>query len=142
MERSGLEDRFATPSRTGVARFLAAFHTASLDGGDTHSLFPNDGSHSTTRVRVSMLTLLLILAAGFAGGIIAIGARRSTEGSDKELADLRERMLRLEQSVESMAGEMDRVSEGQRFLTALLEDRAKAQPALRPPSQRDGEGGS
>jgi hypothetical protein len=87
-----------------------------------------------------MLTLLLILAAGFAGGIIAVGARRSTAGAEKEIAELRERMLRLEQSVESIAGEMDRVSEGQRFLTALLEDRAKSQPALKPPRPPAGPG--
>jgi hypothetical protein len=39
-----------------------------------------------------------------------------------------ERMTRLEQAVESIALEVERISEGQRFTTKLLADRANAEP--------------
>jgi hypothetical protein len=39
-----------------------------------------------------------------------------------------ERMTRLEQAVESIALEVERISEGQRFTTKLLADRAQAEP--------------
>lgn len=74
-----------------------------------------------------------MLLAGVVGGLIATTVRRNSAASDKEMAELRERMLRLEQSLETMNAEMERVSEGQRFLTALLEDRSKSQPSLKPP---------
>jgi predicted oxidoreductase len=38
-----------------------------------------------------------------------------------------ERMTRLEQAVESIALEVERISEGQRFTTKLLADRAQAE---------------
>jgi hypothetical protein len=74
-----------------------------------------------------------MLLAGVIGGLIATTVRRNAGQSDKELAEMRERVQRLEQSLETMSADMERVSEGQRFLTALLEDRAKGQPALKPP---------
>jgi hypothetical protein len=39
-----------------------------------------------------------------------------------------DRMTRLEQAVESIALEVERISEGQRFTTKLLADRAQAEP--------------
>ncbi|MBA2684013.1 MAG: hypothetical protein H0U66_05955 [Gemmatimonadaceae bacterium] len=44
------------------------------------------------------------------------------------------RLARVEQAVESIAIEMERVSEGQRFVTKLLIDRAP--PAQLPPGQQ------
>ena len=79
---------------------------------------------------LSVLVLVLILAV--ISSAIAVTARRSIGGSDKELLELRERMNRLEQSMETMAGDMDRVAESQRFMTALLEDRGRNQGTLRP----------
>lgn len=76
--------------------------------------------------------LLLILIVIVLGGTIVQTLRGGSRSSDKELAEMRERMLRLEQSVETMAGEMDRLSEGQRFMTALLEDRPRTQGSAKP----------
>ena len=39
-----------------------------------------------------------------------------------------DRMTRLEQAVESIALEVERISEGQRFTTKLLAERAQAEP--------------
>ena len=40
-------------------------------------------------------------------------------------------MTRLEQAVESIALEVERISEGQRFTTKLLAERAQAEPTAR-----------
>jgi hypothetical protein len=80
-----------------------------------------------------VIPLILMLAAGLIGGMIATAIRRGGGTSEKELTELRERMLRLEQSLETMTADMERVSDGQRFLTALLEERARAQPVIKPP---------
>ena len=85
-----------------------------------------------------MLTLIMMLAAGMIGGIIASARRGAASGSDKETSELRERISRLEQSLDTMSAEMDRVAEGQRFLTALLEERSRVQ-ALKPPASGPGE---
>ena len=46
------------------------------------------------------------------------------------------RLERVEQAVESIAIEMERVSEGQRFVTKILTDRAPAAPGQLPPGQQ------
>lgn len=81
-----------------------------------------------------MLTsLIFLLAVSIIGASIATALRRSGGQSENEIRELRERLLRLEQSMESMTSDMERVSESQRFMTALLEDRARGQGALKPP---------
>ena len=80
-----------------------------------------------------MISYLILLV--FVGVVIrAMATSKHGGASEKELAELRERMLRLEQSMETMGADMERVSEGHRFLTALLEDRARSQlPSKAPP---------
>jgi len=51
------------------------------------------------------------------------------------------RLERVEQAVESIAIEMERVSEGQRFVTKLLIDRAPPAPDQLPPGQQRGSPG-
>jgi hypothetical protein len=46
------------------------------------------------------------------------------------------RIERIEQAVDSIAIEMERVSEGQRFVTKLLSDRAPPLPEQLPPGQK------
>ncbi|MEP7064930.1 MAG: hypothetical protein ABI889_02745 [Gemmatimonadota bacterium] len=46
------------------------------------------------------------------------------------------RIERIEQAVESIAIEMERVSEGQRFVTKLLSERAPAKPDQLPPGRQ------
>jgi hypothetical protein len=50
------------------------------------------------------------------------------------------RIERIEQAVDSIAIEMERVSEGQRFVTKLLSERAPTAAEQLPPVQRRGEG--
>jgi hypothetical protein len=53
-------------------------------------------------------------------------------GSKQGTALLDARLARVEQAVESIAIEMERVSEGQRFVTKLLIDRAPPAPGQLP----------
>ena len=80
-----------------------------------------------------MSFIVLLLVGGLIASIIA-NSRRRGPSSDKELAEMRERMARLEQTVETMSADIERFSEGQRFLTSLLEERPKGQAAIKPPS--------
>ena len=54
-----------------------------------------------------------------------IWSRRSSKGaSDAALVGIDGRLERIEQAVDSMAVEIERISEGQRFTTRLLSERA------------------
>ena len=79
-----------------------------------------------------MAFLLILLAGGLIASIVA-SSRRRGPSSDKELTEMRERMARLEQTVETMSADIERFSEGQRFLTSLLEDRPKGHAVIKPP---------
>jgi hypothetical protein len=50
------------------------------------------------------------------------------------LAKIEERLGRLEAGVDSIAVEIERISEGQRFTTKLLADRSSESAASRPPA--------
>ncbi|HEX7981484.1 MAG TPA: hypothetical protein VF461_22930 [Gemmatimonadaceae bacterium] len=79
----------------------------------------------------------VIVAVSFFGMItycvrvLVLNARSLTSGGSHTAHSLTvddERMTRLEQAVESIALEVERISEGQRFTTKLLADRANAEP--------------
>jgi hypothetical protein len=48
----------------------------------------------------------------------------------RELVQMDERLHRIEQAIDAMAVEVERISEGQRFTTKLLADRLKEPSAL------------
>ena len=56
----------------------------------------------------------------------AVSYRRQEVGASKGLTIDEDRMARLEQAVESIALEVERISEGQRFTTKLLAERGSA----------------
>jgi hypothetical protein len=77
--------------------------------------------------------MVLGVCATVAISVISIGRAyvRSIEASRKpprpDLApDVQDRMSRIEQAVDAIAIEVERVSEGQRFVTRLLSERAPA----------------
>lgn len=59
--------------------------------------------------------------------------RRDT-GSAPALAKIEERLSRLEAGIDAIAVEVERISEGQRFTTRLLADKASESGASRPPA--------
>jgi FtsZ-interacting cell division protein ZipA len=63
-------------------------------------------------------------------GVVAIVAlivrsRNRPAIGNSELAKLNERLARMEQAIDAMAVETERISEGQRFTTRLLSEKAK-----------------
>lgn len=70
----------------------------------------------------------LISGAVMVGAIVqaiikGIESKRSRALPDSSTARLEERLSRIEQAVDSIAVEVERVSEGQRFTTRLLADK-------------------
>lgn len=70
----------------------------------------------------------LIAGAAIIGSVMqavirSIEAKRKGGLPDSATARLEERLTRIEQAVDSIAVEVERVSEGQRFATKLLADR-------------------
>jgi hypothetical protein len=52
-----------------------------------------------------------------------VAARRRKELPESSIARLEERFERMEQAIDAMATEVERVAEGQRFTTRLLSER-------------------
>lgn len=79
------------------------------------------------------ITLFVCIAATIILVPIARGyARRMDRGNDEPRLphDLTNRLDRMEQSIDSIAIEVERIAEGQRFTTKLLAERAKAEETL------------
>ena len=83
-----------------------------------------------------VITALVLapLALAYAWRLIR---RAGPSVSSRELAESNERMRRLEQSVEAIAIEIERISEGQRFLTRTLTEPLTPLPAPRERIQRE-----
>lgn len=80
----------------------------------------SDGPFVVAGLGIVATTLILIVA-------LSLRYRAKTRGSGKaaELpAELTQRMIRMETAIESVAIEVERISEGQRFTTRLLSERA------------------
>ena len=69
--------------------------------------------------------ILLATVALLAAVVVRLMDRRS-DGDPKRVERLEERVARLEGSLESMASEMERLGEGQRFMTKLLSERSQS----------------
>ena len=80
-----------------------------------------------------MITGVMFLAtvALISALVVRLMDRRG-EGDPKRVQRLEERIARLEGSIEAMSSEMERLGEGQRFMTKLLAERSPgAAPAAR-----------
>jgi hypothetical protein len=67
--------------------------------------------------------MFLATVALIAAVVVRLMDRRS-DGDPRRLQRLEERVARLEGTVESMSSEMERLAEGQRFMTKLLSERS------------------
>ena len=84
-------------------------------------------------VPVAGMVMIIVLALGVPY-VRALGKRWERDGSASRIPpDVSGRLERIEQAVDSIALEIERISEGQRFTTKLLAERAEP-----PRSGRDG----
>ena len=76
--------------------------------------------------------IVAVMAMAIGGGIVitiitnigrVLSRRSSKTAGDPALGNIDARLERIEQAVDSMAVEMERISEGQRFTTKLLSER-------------------
>ena len=76
-----------------------------------------------------MITGVMFLAtvALIAAVVVRLMDRRG-DGEPRRVQRLEERVARLEGTIESMASEMERLGEGQRFMTKLLSERSQSSP--------------
>jgi len=75
---------------------------------------------------VAPLLITLILTAAVWSLVMArIKARARQQVPAPELKEIVERLERMEQAIDAMAVETERISEGQRFTTKLLSDRQR-----------------
>ena len=66
----------------------------------------------------------------------AFGRRKSPQLDDGSIGRIDDRLSRMEQAIDAMAVEMERVSEGQRFTTKLLSERVpEREPARELPRE-------
>ena len=72
-----------------------------------------------------MITGIMFMAtvALIAAVVVRVMDRRG-DGDPRRVQRLEERIARLEGSIEAMSSEMERLGEGQRFMTKLLAERA------------------
>ena len=80
-----------------------------------------------------MITGVMFLATvALISAIVVRLMDRRGDGDPKRVERLEERIARLEGSIEAMSSEMERLGEGQRFMTKLLAERSPgATPATR-----------
>ena len=83
------------------------------------------------------ITLFVCIAVTIVGLPIALAWAKRLESrphAPDRLPDVNARLERMEQAIDSIAVEVERIAEGQRFTTKLLADRAKSEQAPGQPS--------
>lgn len=84
-------------------------------------------------IPIAFFATIVILAIGIPL-VRALARKWERQPLRPELpADLRERLARIEQGMDSIAIEVERISEGQRFTTKLFAERSGALPQLTAP---------
>ena len=139
--RKGLEDRLALLDKRQLQLESDLAETgrqlSSIPAGQVATTGERNVFGSVNSAAEPVLTGLFII---FVLGPLAVGLskvmwRKATRSAPSPMlvGDTAQRLERLEQSVDAIAVEIERVSEGQRFVTKLL---AEGQPALGAPAQR------
>ena len=72
---------------------------------------------------------IVAIIAGSMSGVFKMWLKRPlrTDLPQGDLKEIREGLVRMEQAIDAIAIEVERLSEGQRFTTRLLSERAKAE---------------
>ena len=85
------------------------------------------------------ITLFVSMAVTAIGFPLARAYAKKVERGDSMPhipSDVSARLERMEQAIDSIAVEVERISEGQRFTTKLLSERSSSPPALENPPPR------
>ncbi len=134
--RSGLEDRLAVLDARIVqlerdidvnGQMLAMPPLHSSEGGDLFLGGPGFGKLSSDQITGIAIVFMLFVLAPIA---VALARRIWRSATIRQVpvigADAAQRLERVEQAVESVAIEIERISDGQRFVTRLLGEQRPA----------------
>ena len=140
-QRLGVLDRRIAQIESDIAetgRLITTASPALVAQADRRDGPFNDGPPGGAVAIVFILFVLFPLVLTFARGMRRRGLAARPEPVDRESAA---RLARVEQAVDAIAVEVERVSEGQRFVTRLLAEsrgmRAVGAPAAAPPDTLD-----
>jgi hypothetical protein len=81
---------------------------------------------NTEALLAAAFVVVVITSGVVAIALIALRAQRSKGLGSAELGALNDRLARIEQAIDAMAVETERISEGQRFTTKLLSEKSPA----------------
>jgi hypothetical protein len=106
-----------------------------VEGGDgtitsTGFPFPPDIPPGVQSIATTAIVSLALMIAAFPvfGFLKALVNRRASTQAALPSRDTTDRLQRIEAAVDAMAVEVERISEGQRFVTRVLAERSSAQP--------------
>lgn len=135
--RAGLESRIAVLDKRMIqleSDIAQTGQVLSSDGASRvtstqppHTLWGMDAAYAAPLTGVFIIFVLGPLAFGAARTMWKRSSRPVLPAGSAESA---ERMLRMEQSVDAIAVEVERISEGQRFVTKLLSEKAALLPGV------------
>ena len=79
-----------------------------------------------------LTTILAIVAVAGTMGVLKMWLNRPSRAAipQADLREIREGLARMEQSIDVIAVEVERLSEGQRFTTKLLSDQGRQVPQI------------
>lgn len=118
--------------RSMIWPLVAALYSVINIGGAAYALVMGEIPHAALHVALMLVGVVVWYAFGPPSGARRIAIAGGLPGEDPALTD---RFRNLEQSLDAVAIEVDRISEGQREMTDLLADTAPG--ADRPNSRRD-----
>ena len=71
-----------------------------------------------------MISVMFLATMALVAAVVVRLMDRRGDGDPRKVQRLEERIARLEGSIEAMSSEMERLGEGQRFMTKLLAERS------------------
>lgn len=134
---AGIDERIAAMDKQIAEADAAVARAAALPGAAVEPPpLPDNSADDGVYVVATVLTIFVLMpiAVAYARSLW----RRSTKIITTFPQELADRLVRVEQSVEATALEVERIGEGQRFITRLFTDGPNAQALKQPVAQRIG----
>ena len=134
---AGVDERIAAMDKQIAEADAAVARAAALPGAAVEPPpLPDNSTDDGVYVVATVLTIFVLMpiAIAYARGLW----RRSTKVITTFPQELADRLIRVEQSVEATALEVERIGEGQRFITRLFTESPNAQSLKQPVAQRIG----
>ena len=134
-DQAGLETRISQldarimsieSEMAGVGRALSAAPSGLQQTTSSIAPSPRYGPFSSNQVTAISVLSIIFVAAPLVISMGVIAIRRAAHPPAPQIPkDVSDRLERMEQGIEAVAVEVERIGEGQRFVTQLMSDRAQ-----------------